>query len=102
MFDDVAIELTMAVLQYFQNKPTEEHLFRTMKALSKFVTVSGLTDCGHSSVPMDTDQCFKMFVRQVSPDIPQLVQMIGPHPSTFKGTSDRIDELIAQISKKVR
>lgn len=39
---------------------------------------------------------------QVSPDIPQLVQMIGPHPSTFKGTSPRVDEIIAEISKKVR
>lgn len=49
VFDDVAIELTMAVLQYFQNKPAEEHLFRTMKALSKFVTVSSVTDCGYFS-----------------------------------------------------
>lgn len=44
----------------------------------------------------------KIFNFQVSPDIPQLVQMIGPHPKTFKGTSSRIDELIDQISKKVR
>lgn len=40
VFDDVAIELTMAVLQFFSTKPIEEHLFRTLKALSKFVTVS--------------------------------------------------------------
>jgi len=76
VFDDVAIELTMALLQFFNSKPSEEHLFRTLKALGKFVTVS--------------------------PDIPQLVQMIGPHPNTFKGTSARVDELIEQISKKVR
>jgi len=76
VFDDVAIELTMALLQFFNSKPSEEHLFRTLKALGKFVTVS--------------------------PDIPQLVQMIGPHPNTFKGTSPRVDELIEEISKKVR
>ncbi|KAJ6637084.1 Desumoylating isopeptidase 1 [Pseudolycoriella hygida] len=76
VFDDVAIELTMALLQFFNSKPSEEHLFRTLKALSKFV--------------------------QVSPDIPQLVQMIGPHPNTFKGTSPRVDQLIEEISKKVR
>lgn len=39
VFDDVAIELTMALLQFFSAKPIEEHLFRTLKALSKFVTV---------------------------------------------------------------
>lgn len=40
VFDDVAIELTMAILQYFNSKPNEEYLFRTMKALARFVTVS--------------------------------------------------------------
>ncbi|XP_055679836.1 uncharacterized protein LOC129787964 isoform X3 [Lutzomyia longipalpis] len=76
VFDDVAVELAMAILQFFNNKPNEEHLFRTMKALARFVTVS--------------------------PDVPQLVQMIGPNPSTFKGTSERIDQQIAQIAKKIR
>lgn len=76
VFDDIAVELTMALLQFFSEKPSEEHLFRTLKALSKFVTVSA--------------------------DIPQLVQMIGPHPKSFKGASDRCDELIEQISQKVR
>ncbi|XP_055299978.1 uncharacterized protein LOC129567289 isoform X2 [Sitodiplosis mosellana] len=76
VFDDIAVELTMALLQFFSEKPSEEHLFRTLKALSKFVTVSA--------------------------DIPQLVQMIGPHPKSFKGNSNRCDELIDQISQKVR
>lgn len=40
VFDDVAIELTMALLQFFSVKPNEEHLFRALKALSKFITVS--------------------------------------------------------------
>lgn len=49
VFDDVAIELTMALLQFFSVKPSEEHLFRTLKALSKFVMVSGC----HSACPVD-------------------------------------------------
>ncbi|XP_058063666.1 uncharacterized protein LOC131213610 [Anopheles bellator] len=76
VFDDVAVEISMALLQFFNNAPNEEHLFRTMKALAKFV--------------------------QVSPDVPQFVQMIGPHPKNFKGKSERVDTLIEQISKKVR
>lgn len=39
VFDDIAVELTMALLQFFSEKPSEEHLFRALKALSKFVTV---------------------------------------------------------------
>lgn len=40
VFDDVAVELAMAILQFFNSKPNEEHLFRTIKALARFVTVS--------------------------------------------------------------
>lgn len=97
MFDDVAIELAMALLQFFNAKPSEEHLFRTMKALGKFVTVSFFS-CNFFHSFINEFLSFS----QVSPDIPQLVQMIGPHPKTFKGASDRIDVLIDQISKKVR
>lgn len=67
----------MALLQYFNSKPNEEQLYRCMKALARFTQVSGQ-------------------------EVPQLIQMIGPDPNTFKGTSARIDELIAQISKKMR
>lgn len=66
----------MALLQFLNQQLDEEHLFRAIKALSKFVFVS--------------------------PDIPQLIQMIGPNPKDFKGKSGRIDELITIISKKVR
>lgn len=76
VFDDVVVELAMACLQFFNQDPDEEKLFRTMKALSKFILVAA--------------------------DIPQLVQMIGPHPKNFKGKSNRIDEVIDLISKKVR
>lgn len=41
VFDDVAVELAMAVLQFLNSQPSEEHLFRSMKALSRFVNVSG-------------------------------------------------------------
>lgn len=49
VFDDVAVELAMAVLQFLNSQPNEEHLFRCMKALSRFVNVSGrwLRDVGH-------------------------------------------------------
>ncbi|XP_044253467.1 uncharacterized protein LOC123004330 [Tribolium madens] len=77
VFDDVAVELTMALLQFFNSKPNEEHLFRCMKALSKFVQIS-------------------------AQEVPQLIQMIGPDPRSFKGTSERIDQLIEQIATKLR
>ncbi|KAJ8959753.1 hypothetical protein NQ314_006182 [Rhamnusium bicolor] len=77
VFDDVAVELTMALLQYFNSKPPEEQLFRCLKALAKFVQVS-------------------------TQEVPQLIQMIGPDPKSFRGTSERIDALIDQISTKLR
>ncbi|CAH0563512.1 unnamed protein product [Brassicogethes aeneus] len=76
VFDDVAVELTMALLQYFNSKPSEEQLYRCMKALVKFTQISGQ-------------------------EVPQLIQMIGPDPRSFKGTSDRLDELIQQVSVKL-
>lgn len=77
VFDDVAVELTMGILQFFNSKPDEEKLFRCMKALAKFILVS-------------------------QQDVSQLIQMIGPQPSTFKGTSERIDSLISSIETKLR
>lgn len=76
VFDDIAVEITMAILQFLNSKPSEEYLFRTLKALSKFVFVSA--------------------------DIPQFIQMIGPNPKDFKGKSDRCDQLIDVIVKKIR
>nr|CAD7265281.1 unnamed protein product [Timema shepardi] len=77
VFDDVAVELTMAVLQYFNSSPPEEQLFRCMKALVRFC--------------------------QISPqDVPQLIQMIGPEPGKFRGVSARVDELIDVVSSKLR
>jgi hypothetical protein len=77
VFDDVAVELTMALLQYFNSNPPEERLFRCMKALNRFCQIS-------------------------QQDVPQLIQMIGPEPTKFRGISARVDDLITQISKRLR
>lgn len=77
VFDDIAVELTMALLQYFNDTPAEEQLFTCMKSLARFTQISGQ-------------------------DVPQLIQMIGPEPNKFRGTSQRIDEQIDQVNKKLR
>lgn len=77
VFDDVAIELTMALLQYFNGSPAEEQLYACMKSLARFTQINGQ-------------------------DVPQLIQMIGPEPNKFRGTSERIDEQIEQVNKKLR
>jgi len=76
VFDDVCSELAMAILQFFQGKPPEEHVFRCMKALDKFCTIA------HR-------------------DVPQLVKMIGPEPSKFSGLSARIDEFVQSLNTKL-
>ncbi|XP_034939352.1 uncharacterized protein [Chelonus insularis] len=77
VFDDVAVELTMALLQYFNGNPPEEQLYACMKALARFTQISG-----H--------------------EVPQLIQMIGPEPNKFRGTSRRVDEMIDEVNKKLR
>ncbi|XP_053976818.1 uncharacterized protein LOC128885490 isoform X2 [Hylaeus anthracinus] len=77
VFDDVAVELTMALLQYFNGDPAEEQLFACMKSLARFTQISGQ-------------------------DVPQLIQMIGPEPNKFRGVSERVDEQIDQVNKKLR
>lgn len=76
VFDEVCVELAMALLQLLQWAPSEEHLYRACKALARFV--------GHSA------------------DVPQLVAMIGPDPQAFRGTSQRVDEQIDLIVKKIK
>lgn len=78
VFDDIAVELTMAVLQYLGGEGRPEPLvFRCLKSLHQFCQVSGQ-------------------------DVPQLIQMIGPHPSKFRGQSERNDILIEEITKRIR
>ncbi|XP_043240828.1 uncharacterized protein LOC122391203 isoform X9 [Amphibalanus amphitrite] len=76
VFDDVATELAMAILQYFQTSPPEERLYRCMRALAKFAQVS-------------------------YNDVPQLIKMIGPEPGKFRGQSARTDELIAELETRL-
>merc|ERR1712025_997071 len=76
VFDDVCSELAMAILQFFQNKPPEEQVFRCMKGLAKFCSIA-------------------------SREVPQLVKMIGPEPSKFSGLSPRVDELIEPIQARL-
>ncbi|CAB3239020.1 unnamed protein product [Arctia plantaginis] len=76
VFDEVCVELAMALLQLLQWAPSEEHLFRSVKALARFVA--------HSA------------------DVPQLVAMVGPDPQAFRGTSPRVDEQIDLIVKKIK
>lgn len=77
VFDDVAVELTMALLQYLNSGPDEEQLFRVLKALARFCTISGQ-------------------------EVPQLIQMIGPDPNKFSGASERVNEQIQIINSKIR
>lgn len=67
----------MALLQFFQSKPPEDQLFHCMKSLARFTQISGQ-------------------------EVPQLIQMIGPDPKTFRGINAQIDEQIEIISKKMR
>lgn len=77
VFDDVAVELTLALLQFFNGNPDEEQLHSCMKALARFTQISGQ-------------------------EVPQLIKMVGPEPNKFRGTSQRVDELIDQVNKKLR
>jgi len=72
VFDDVYTELTMAILQFLQGKPSEEKVFRCLKALERFCSLS-------------------------KREVPQLVKMIGPEPSKFNGMSTRVEELVGKI-----
>ena len=76
VFDDVYTELTMAILQFFQGKPSEEKVFRCLRALDRFCCLSRR-------------------------DVPQLVKMIGPEPSKFTGMSSRVEELIGRINAHI-
>ena len=73
VFDDVYTELTMAILQFLQGKPSEEKVFRCFKALERFCCLSRR-------------------------EVPQFVKMIGPEPSKFNGMSTRVEELIGKIN----
>jgi hypothetical protein len=75
VFDDVCSELAMAILQFFQGKPSEEHVFRCMGALSRFCSINR--------------------------EVPQLVKMIGPDPSKFSGLSPRVDHQLGPLAARL-
>ena len=81
VFDDVATELAMAILQFFSGQHPEEHIFRCMKGLLRFSFIA-------------------------PSEVPMLIKMIGPDPAQFKGSlfefSESISpsrELISKIEK---
>ncbi|XP_046448471.1 uncharacterized protein LOC124197205 isoform X2 [Daphnia pulex] len=77
VFDDVATELAMAILQFFSVEHSEEQIFRCMKGLVRFAYIA------HSEVPA-------------------LIKMIGPDPTQFKGMSARIDDLVEPLLDRLR
>jgi len=77
VFDDVATELAMAVLQFFSGQHSEEHIFRCMKGLLRFAYIA-------------------------PSEVPMFIKMIGPDPAQFKGMSSRIDEVIEKLSDRLR
>ncbi|KAJ0177512.1 hypothetical protein K1T71_007521 [Dendrolimus kikuchii] len=76
VFDEVCVELSMALLQLLLYPPGEEQLFRACKALARLAH--------HSQ------------------EVPQLILMVGPDPAAFRGTSPRIDDQIDLIMKKLK
>lgn len=73
VFDDVAVEMAMALLQFLSEKPPELLCWRGLKSLLR---------------------CCQL----ARSEVPSLVKMVGPQPSEFKGCSARCDELIDQIN----
>ncbi|XP_049869511.1 uncharacterized protein LOC126369227 isoform X2 [Pectinophora gossypiella] len=76
VFDEVCVELAMALLQLLAWAPAEEHMYRAVLALARLA--------------------------QHSADVPQLVALVGPDPAAFRGTSARVDEQIDLIAKKLK
>ena len=82
-----------------QGKPSEEHVFRCMGALSTFCAIN-------REVGIQYHQCIVIIIHIIiviknidnnptnhcDPQVPQLVKMIGPDPSKFSGLSTRVDE----------
>ncbi|XP_061377197.1 uncharacterized protein LOC116770986 isoform X1 [Danaus plexippus] len=75
VFDEVCVELCMAALQLCSSAPAEELLWRALASLAR------LAEHSH--------------------DVPQLVALVGPDPSAFRGTSPRVDEQVDLITQRV-
>ncbi|XP_015929136.1 uncharacterized protein [Parasteatoda tepidariorum] len=77
LFDDIATELAMAVLQFLQEQVPEELLFQSLTALLRFMFIS-------------------------YNEIPALMKMLGPDVDAFRGASKRIDPIIEEIQMKLK
>lgn len=76
VFDDVASELSTAILQYLHTDLSLEHTRLCLIALGRF---------------MDINQS----------DIAALTKMLGPDLTKFNGKSKEIDEMVAKIQAKL-
>ncbi|CAG7724476.1 unnamed protein product [Allacma fusca] len=72
VFDDVAVEMALALLQFLSEKPAETLTWRGLKSLLR---------------------CCQL----ARAEVPSLVKMVGPSPSELKGISARCDELVQLI-----
>ena len=83
-----------------QGKPSEEHVFRCMGALSTFCAINREVGVQYHHHCIVIIIHIIIFIKNVDnnptnycdPQVPQLVKMIGPDPSKFSGLSTRVDE----------
>lgn len=76
VFDDTAIELSTALLQYLHGELSEENVNLALTALSRFMLISGS-------------------------DIAMLAKMLAPNIDKFKGVSERNDKLIEEVTLRI-
>ncbi|KAI5652193.1 PPPDE putative peptidase domain-containing protein [Phthorimaea operculella] len=121
VFDEVCVELGMALLQLLAWAPGEEHAWRALRALARLAQHSAdvpqLVAMHSADVPQLVAMvgpdpaafrsvcvcvCVLARLAQHSADVPQLVAMVGPDPAAFRGTSARIDEQIDLIAARLK
>ena len=88
-----------------QGKPSEEHVFRCMGALSTFCAINREVGIQyHHCIIIVIIIQIRVFIKNIDnnptnhcdPQVPQLVKMIGPDPSKFSGLSTRVDEQLGR------
>jgi hypothetical protein len=77
LFDDIATELAMAVMQFLQSPLSEELVFQSLTSLYRFMCIS-------------------------YNEVPALLKMLGPDVDAFKGLSPRVDTVVEEIQVKMR
>lgn len=76
VFDDVASELSTAILQYLHTDLSLDHLKLCLIALSRFMDIN-------------------------CQDIAALTKMLGPDLSKFNGKSKEVEELVSKIQSRL-